>query len=92
MEDLQTNLVIFQEADRPVEVRLDVQGDTVWLTQRQMSTLFDTTPENVLMHLKNIFQDEELGEVATATDFLAVQTEGTRRVQRILEETGTGQP
>ena len=85
MEDSQTNLVIFQEADRPVEVRLDVQGDTVWLTQRQMSTLFDTTPENVLMHLKNIFQDKELGEQATAKDFLAVQTEGQRRVQRSLK-------
>lgn len=85
MEDSQTNLVIFQEADRPVEVRLDVQGDTVWLTQRQMSTLFDTTPENVLMHLKNIFQDKELGEQATAKDFLAVQTEGQRRVQRTLK-------
>jgi hypothetical protein len=92
MEDLQTNLVIFQEGGRPVEVRLDVQGDAVWLTQRQMGSLVDTTPENVLMHLKNIFQDEELGEVATAKDFLAVQTECTRRVQRILEETGTGQP
>lgn len=85
MEDPQTNLVIFQEADRPVEVRLDVQGDTVWLTQRQMSTLFDTTPENILMHLKNIFQDEELREQATAKDFLAVQTEGQRRVQRTLK-------
>jgi len=84
MEDLQTNLIIFQEADQPVEVRLDVRGDTVWLTQRQMSTLFDTTPENVLMHLKNIFQDEELREQSTAKDFLAVQTEGKRRVQRTL--------
>ena len=85
MEDLQTDLVIFQEAGRPVEVRLDVHGDTVWLTQRQMSVLFDTTPENVLMHLKNIFKDKELREKATTKDFLAVQTEGNRRVQRHLK-------
>lgn len=85
MEDLRGNVVIFQEADQSVEVRLDVGGDTVWLTQRQMGVLFDTTPENVLMHLKNIFQDEELREAATAKDFLAVQTEGTRRVQRMLK-------
>jgi len=39
-----------------------------------------------------IFQDAELRGATTAKDFLAVQTEGTRRVQRILEETGTGQP
>lgn len=42
----------------------DIRGDTVWLTQHQMSALFDATPENVLMHLKNIFQDEELLEQA----------------------------
>ncbi|QFY44438.1 hypothetical protein F6R98_18855 [Candidatus Methylospira mobilis] len=59
MENIQTELVIFQESGQPVEVRLDAQSDTVWLTQRQMGVLFDTTPENILMHLKNIFQDEE---------------------------------
>lgn len=48
--------------------------DTVWLTQQQMSDLFETTPENVLMHLKNIFIDGELGEAATAEEFLVVQT------------------
>ena len=85
MEDLKMNVVIFQEADQPVEVRLDVRGDTVWLTQRQMGVLFDTTSENILMHLKNIFQDDELREVATAKDFLAVQTEGKRQVKRTLK-------
>ena len=85
MEDLRGNVVIFQEADQSVEVRLDVGGDTVWLTQRQMGVLFDTTPENVLMHLKNIFEDEEFREAATAKNFLTVQTEGTRRVQRRLK-------
>ncbi|GJL54590.1 MAG: cytochrome c [Nitrospirales bacterium] len=85
MEDGQTDLVIFQETGQPVEVRLDVQADTVWLTQRQMSALFATTPENVLMHLKNIFRDKELRKQATTKDFLAVQTEGSRRVQRHLK-------
>mgnify|MGYP001571005892 FL=1 len=85
MEDLQTDVVIFQEAGQPVEVRLDARGNTVWLTQRQMSTLFDTTPENVLMHLKHIIQDEELLEQTTTKDFLVVQTEGKRRVQRNIK-------
>jgi hypothetical protein len=66
-----------------VEVRLD--RDTVWLTQRQMSELFETTPENVLMHLKKIYADGELEEPATAKDFLAVRMEGKRRVQRQLK-------
>jgi len=62
-----------------------LEQETVWLTQRQMAELFETTPENVLMHLKNIFGSGELGAAATAKDFLAVQTEGKRRVRRTLK-------
>ena len=78
-------IVIFQEAGKPVEVRLDGNADTVWLTQRQMGELFESTPENVLMHLQNIYQEQELSEVATTKDFLAVRTEGLRQVQRNLK-------
>jgi prophage maintenance system killer protein len=62
-----------------------MEQETVWLTQRQMADLFDTTPENVLIHLKNIFGDKELEEAATAKDFLVVQTEGKRQVRRNLK-------
>jgi hypothetical protein len=78
-------ILIYEDpnAENPVQVRLD--GDTVWLTQRQMSELFQTTPENITMHLKRIFADEALNEAATAKDFLAVQTEGKRQVSRQLK-------
>ncbi|MFP4351052.1 MAG: RhuM family protein, partial [Desulfococcaceae bacterium] len=66
-----------------VDVRFET--DTVWLTQRHMSEVFDTTPENVLMHLKNIYKDGELCEQATTKKFLVVQTEGKRRVSRNLK-------
>ncbi len=68
------------------EVRVDVRlaRETVWLTQRQMAEVFDTTPENVLMHLRNVFSSEELEAAATTKDFLVVQTEGKRRVQRSI--------
>lgn len=78
-----SEILIYQAEGQPVEVRL--QSESVWLTQRQMAGVFDTTPENVLMHLRNIFSDGELDEVATAKDFLAVQTEGRRQVQRRLK-------
>lgn len=71
------------EGGARVEVRLD--RDTVWLTQRQMSELFETTPENVLMHLKKIYADGELEEPATAKNFLVIRTEGRRRVRRQLK-------
>ena len=66
-----------------VDVRLD--RETVWLTQRQMSEVFGTTPENVQMHLRNVFSGGELEALATTKDFLVVRTEGKRRVRRSLK-------
>jgi prophage maintenance system killer protein len=77
------DIAIYQTDAGVVEVRLS--QESVWLTQRQMAGVFDTTPENVLMHLRNIFAGQELDEAATAKDFLAVQTEGKRQVQRNLK-------
>jgi Virulence protein RhuM family len=78
-------VVLYEAPDG--EVRLDVrlEQETVWLTQRQMATLFQTTPENVLMHLKNVYGEGELVETGTTKDFLAVRTEGRRRVRRKLK-------
>ena len=77
------NIVIFESGEQGVQVRLE--GETLWLTQRQMAEVFATTPENVLMHLKNIFREGELDEAATAKDFLAVRQEGSRQVRRRLK-------
>ena len=78
-----SDIIIFESEAQQVEVRLE--GETVWLTQRQMAELFATTPENVLMHLKNVFKDAELEEQATTKDFLAVRQEGKRQVKRKLK-------
>lgn len=78
-------IVIYQTADGQTQIDVRFEQDSVWLTQRQMSEVFDTTPENILMHLKNIFRDAELAESATTKDFLAVQTEGKRQVERNLK-------
>ena len=69
------------------EVRVDVRlgKETVWLTQRQMAQVFRTSTDNVSLHLRNIFSDNELEESATTEDFSVVQTEGNRRVQRTLK-------
>ena len=77
------NIVIFESGEQGVQVRLE--GETLWLTQRQMAEVFATTPENVLMHLKNIFREGELDEAVTAKDFLAVRQEGSRQVRRRLK-------
>ncbi|MBB3230880.1 virulence RhuM family protein [Halomonas stenophila] len=78
----QASLRIYQQSDHPVEVRLDAERDTVWLTQAQMAELFDVKPQNITMHLKNVYADGELVEEATCKDFLQVQQEGQREVKR----------
>ncbi|WP_290651406.1 RhuM family protein [Aquisalimonas sp.] len=78
-----SEIVIFEDETHPVEVRLE--GETLWATQKQMAELFGTTPENILMHLKNVYRDEELSESATAKEFLVVRQEGKRQVRRRLK-------
>lgn len=81
----QSQIRIYQSPDGKTQVDVRFESDTVWLTQRQMSDVFGTTPENVLMHLKNIYKDGELSESATTKDFLVVRTEGKRQVSRNLK-------
>ena len=78
-------VIVYETPDGGVQVDVRLDSETVWLTQRQMAHVFDTTPENVLMHLRNVFSSGELEETATAKDFLAVQIEGKRRVRRTLK-------
>lgn len=78
-------IVIYQTESGETHIDVRLQQDTVWLTQRQMGEVFGTTPENILMHLRNIFKDNELVESATTKDFLAVQLEGKRQVERNLK-------
>lgn len=78
-------VLVYEAPDGGVRVEVKLDRDTVWLTQRQMSELFDTTPENVLMHLKSIYANGELEESATAKDFLAVRLGGKRQVKRQLK-------
>ncbi len=75
-------IVIYEEEESSVEVRFD--GDTVWLTQRQMAELFDTSADNVSLHLKNIYKEGELEKRPTTEDISAVQKEGKREVRRTL--------
>jgi prophage maintenance system killer protein len=77
-------IVIYEGAGGNVEVRID--RETVWLTQRQMGELFDTSTDNIGLHLKNIFSDDELDESATTEDCSVVQQEGKRQVRRTVKQ------
>ena len=79
----QCQIIIFESLNQPVQVRLE--GDTVWLSQAQMAELFDTSTDNISLHLKNIYADKELEEPATIEDFSVVRQEGARQVRRQLK-------
>ena len=80
MNESKNSIIIYQpHADQPaIDVRLE--GETVWLSQRQMSVLFDTSSDNVGLHLKNIYAEGELLEEATTEDFSVVRQEMSGRL------------
>lgn len=80
-----SQFVIYQSEDGKIKLDVRFVDETVWLTQLLMADLFGTTPENVLMHLKNIYSEGELAPISTAKDFLVVRQEGGRQVKRTLK-------
>ncbi|GAB6047536.1 virulence RhuM family protein [Methyloparacoccus murrellii] len=79
-----TQLILYTSEDGQCQVQLRADRGTVWLSQRQMAELFDVSPDNVGLHLKNIYADGELQREATAEESSVVQTEGGREVRRSL--------
>lgn len=77
-----SELILYQTEDGKTRIEVKLQDETVWLTQKLMAELFQTTPQNITIHLKNIFNEGELDETATCKDFLQVQIEGGRQVER----------
>ena len=82
MENQQNNFLIYSTQNTNVRVDVFVQDETVWLTQKSLAELFDTSTQNITTHLKNIYQDAELQEDATCKEILQVQIEGKREVSR----------
>lgn len=80
-----SQFVIYQSENGQIKLDVRFVDETVWLTQLLMAELFGTTPENVLMHLKNIYSEGELDPNSTAKDFLVVRQEGARQVKRTLK-------
>ena len=81
----QQQVRIFTSADGQAQLEVALEQESVWLSQAQMGQLFNTTPENVLMHLQNIFNDAELVESGTTKEFLVVRQEGKRQVRRRIK-------
>lgn len=80
----ETPFLLYEGEDGAVQVKVLMHAETIWLTQRAMGELFGTSVDNISLHLKNIYNDQELAEAATAEEYSVVQTEGTREVSRTI--------
>lgn len=86
MEDTNnTQIQIYRSDEGGVQLEIKLEQDTLWMSQSQISELFETSTDNVGLHLKNIYKEGELQEKATTEDFSVVRQEGKRRVKRQLK-------
>ena len=75
-------VILYQREDGTTAIEVRVENESVWLSQAQLADLFQTTQQNISLHLKNIYDEGELDEGATHKDFLSVRREGSRTVER----------
>ena len=75
-------ILIYQNEKGDTKVDVYFSEDTIWMTQRTMAELYQTTPQNITIHIKNIYKDGELDVASTCKEYLQVQIEGARDVQR----------
>jgi hypothetical protein len=75
-------ILIYQTDNGQTNIEVKIEDDTVWLTQQQMSELFQTSRTNVVEHIKHIYEEGELDEISTCRNFRQVRKEGNREVTR----------
>ena len=80
-----TELILYQSEDGRSRLQVRLEGGTVWLSQAQMCALFQTTKQNISLHIQHVFEEEEVDPSATVKSYLTVQLEGARQVRRVVE-------
>lgn len=79
-----SSLILYQAEDGRTLIQYRFEDETIWLTQAQIADLFQTTPQNITLHLKAIFAEGELTAEATCKQYLQVREEGARSLTRNL--------
>ena len=77
------NIVVYSNGE--LELNVSFENETIWLNQKQLAELFETSTDNIGLHFKNIFKEQELDENPTTKDFSVVQKEGKREVKRTIK-------
>lgn len=84
-EDNKNGIIIYQDDNGMTKINVRFVDEDVWLTQQQLAEIYDTTQENISMHISNIFGDNELDQNRTHKKYLLVRQEGGRKVQRNMD-------
>ncbi len=82
---MKNEIVIYHPNELAKHIEVWLEDETVWLSQAQMATLFNQTKQNISLHINNCFKEGELEKMATVKKSLTVQTEGGRKVERLIE-------
>lgn len=82
---MENNMLIYQDENGITKVSVRLDEDDIWLTQNQIAELYNTTKQNISLHINNIFNDGELSQNSTVKKYLTVQNEGGRKVNRNLD-------
>lgn len=85
MQENKAEIIIYQTPDSQINLEVRYEGETIWLTQAQVVSLFSSSKANVSEHIKHIFQSGELEPEATVRKIRTVQIEGGRKVFRYLD-------
>ena len=78
-------IILYNTEDGKTEIEVSLEGETVWLSQKQMAELFDCSIDNAALHLKNVYSEGELDEGSTSEESSIVQKEGNRTVNRPIK-------
>lgn len=78
-------ILIYQNEKGDTKIDAFFEEDTIWLSQKSIARLYQTTPQNITLHIKNIFKDNELNELSTCKNYLQVQKEGNREIARAIK-------
>ena len=77
--------LVYQTENGQIKIDVRLEDETVWLTQQLMADLFQTTKQNISLHIQSIFEEGELAPDATVKKYLTVRQEGDREVKRLLD-------
>ncbi len=80
-----SDMIIYQNEDGTTNLEIKLENETLWLSQKQLAELFGVTKQNISLHIQNIFDEKELNADSTVKNYLTVQQEGSRKVQRDIE-------